>query len=297
MTGSRRDGAGRAAGSVDVARAVAAILAAAAKGVPGWAIVAGSGLSPLADRLRRPVSLPYAEIPGWPEGQVAGHDGRLVLGELGGQVVAVAAGRVHLYEGYPPRDLVFGLRVLRALGARTLVVTNAAGGLNPDFEPGDVMVLRDHVFLPGLAGASPLVGPNDDSLGPRFPSLVGAYDPALRERAKSCLSRAGLRARSGVYVMVAGPTYETPAEARFLRLIGGDAVGMSTAPEVVAARHAGMRVLGLSLITNRVVMEDEPGAIAPAAGDGAVLHAEVTDVGGAAAPALAEAIERLISEG
>jgi purine-nucleoside phosphorylase len=297
----RADATGDGAVEREAARIDGAVAAVRATSdiVPAWAIIAGSGLSGLADRLSDSVRLPYGDIPGWPAVGVAGHAGELALGRLDGTPVAVAAGRAHLYEGHPPRDLVFGLRALHALGARSLVVTNAAGGLDPSFEPGDVMILRDHLFLPGLVGQSPLGGPNDERLGPRFPGMVAAYDPALRAAAREALATEGLVGHEGVYVMVAGPSYETPAEARLLRTLGADAVGMSTAPEVVAARHMGMRVLGLSLITNRVAMRqdgvsegDEGDAQTT---DGAALHAEVTDVGARTAPRLARAIARVIA--
>ncbi len=266
------------------------------------AIVAGSGLSALADQLERSVVIGYDNIPHWPAATVSGHAGSLAFGALSGAATLVAAGRVHLYEGHGPRRLVFGIRVMHALGASTLIVTNAAGGLAADLAPGSVLVLADHIFLPGLVGWSPLRGPNDESAGPRFPSMVDAYDPALRIAAGRALSDSGLAHREGVYAMAAGPAYETPAEARMLRGFGADAVGMSTAPEVVVARHLGMRVLGLSLITNRVFMgedvrppddraEEEHGGHAV---DGAALHAEVTRAGAAAAPRMAQAIAAVV---
>lgn len=258
---------------------------------PRVAVVAGSGLSGLAERVSDPVVLPYGDIPGWPGSTVTGHAGQLVVGRMGGQAVAVASGRAHLYEGYTPADVTFGVRLLRDLGATTLIVTNAAGGLNPEYQGGDLMVISDHVNLPGLAGLNPLIGPNDPDVGPRFPGMLNAYDPVLREHAASDARKAGFTVHQGVYAMVTGPNYETPVEARVLRAIGGDAVGMSTAPEVIVARHAGMRVLGLSLITNRVRLEP------PSSHEdtGADLHSEVTATSARAAERLGGVIESVIA--
>lgn len=270
--------------------AAAAFIRARGHVVPEIAVIAGSGLSGMADRLGDAVRLPFAEIPGWPPSTVAGHAGSLVLGRLATRGVAIAAGRAHLYEGYSPRQATFNVRVLAALGARAVIVTNAAGGLNPSYRPGDLMVITDHLFLPGLAGHSPLAGPNDDDAGPRFPGMVGAYDPELQARARGAAEAAGFAVHLGVYAMVGGPSFETPAEARFLRAIGADAVGMSTAPEVVVARHAGLRVLGLSLITNRVRL-DPPAPGEVIAED---LHEDVMATGAAAAPRLAAVVESLV---
>jgi purine-nucleoside phosphorylase len=214
-------------------------------------------LGSLAEQQARMVAIPYAEIPGLPPPGVAGHAGELVVGEREGVRCALLRGRAHFYEGHSMPAATFGIRLLRALGADTLIVTNAAGGLNPDFQEGDAMVLADHIFLPGMAGFHPLRGPNDDSLGTRFPVMANAYDAGLRQWAVEAAQAAGVRCHTGVYVMVAGPSYETGAEIRFLHAAGADAVGMSTCPEVVVARHAGMRVLGISLITN-VVAPDRP---------------------------------------
>lgn len=256
------------------------------------AIVAGSGLAGLAALVADPQPVPYRDIPGWPVGAVAGHQGQLLRGTLAGRSLALALGRAHLYEGFSPAEVTFGVRVLAALGAHTLIVTNAAGGLNPAYEPGDVMVIRDHLNLPALAGLSPLVGPHDPTTGARFPVLRGAYDAGLAELAERCLAECGLRVHGGVYAMQVGPAFETPAEARFLRALGGDAVGMSTAPEVVAARQAGLRVLGLSVITNLVpttqpaVDEEVP----------AEVHDEVLTVGAAAAERLVSAVARIVGQ-
>ena len=215
---------------------------------PQIAIILGSGLGGLIDHVQTDAVFPYEEIPGFPASTVAGHAGRLALGTLAGKRVVVMQGRFHYYEGYPMSLVVFPIRVMRSLGATTLVVTNAAGGLNPAFDPGDVMLIVDHINTMGM---NPLFGPNEDTIGPRFPDLTRAYDPDLRQLTLDVARREGIALQQGVYVAWSGPSYETPAERRYLRAIGGDAVGMSTVPEVIAANHAGMRVLGLSAITNK----------------------------------------------
>ena len=260
------------------------------------AIVAGSGLSALGEAVHGAVRLPYGELPGWPVSTVVGHDGQLVLGTMAGRHVALAAGRAHMYEGYSAREATFGVRVQQALGARTLVVTNASGGLNDAYEPGDLMVIIDHIFLPGLVGNSPLVGPNDEAIGRRFPSIRGAYDGTLSEVAADAARAAGFNVHLGVYAMVGGPSYETPAEGRLLRALGADVVGMSTAPEVVVGRHAGMRVIGLSLVTNRVDLSAQGADRADPAASAAdsSLHAEVTAVGGQQARRLATCVEDIV---
>ncbi len=218
---------------------------------PEIALILGSGLGDLANELRDPVAIPYAEIPHFARSTVAGHAGRLLLGTLAGRSVVVMQGRFHFYEGYALSVLTLPVRVMHALGAQTLLVTNAAGGLNPLYHAGDFMVLTDHINLPGLAGANPLVGVNDERFGERFPPLARAYDATLRRLAQTVATTLPeLVLHAGVYVMVSGPSFETGAELQFLRMIGADAVGMSTAPEVVVARHMQMRVLGISLITN-----------------------------------------------
>jgi purine-nucleoside phosphorylase len=210
-------------------------------------VVLGSGLGGLADELEGRVEIPYAEIPGWPVSTAVGHTGTLVLGTLDGIPVAVMRGRAHLYEGIGGERVVFGVRVLGALGIRSLVVTNASGGINPDFEPGQLVLISDHL---NLQGTSALVGPNDESLGPRFPDMSDAYDPELRARAHEAAARLGLELGEGVYAAWLGPQFETPAEIRFMRAVGGDLAGMSTVQEVIAARHMGIRVLGISVVTN-----------------------------------------------
>ena len=210
-------------------------------------VVLGSGLGGLADELEDRVEISYADIPGWPVSTAIGHAGTLVLGTLDGVAVAVMRGRAHLYEGIGADRVVFGVRVLGALGIRSLVVTNASGGINPAFEPGQLVLISDHV---NLQGASALVGPNDDTLGPRFPDMSDAYDPELRARAHDAAARLGLELGEGVYAAWLGPQFETPAEIRFMRAVGGDLAGMSTVQEVIAARHLGIRVLGISVVTN-----------------------------------------------
>ena len=214
---------------------------------PAVGVVLGSGLGGFADALEDAVEITYADIPGWPVATAAGHAGRLVLGTFGGASVAVMRGRAHLYEGLPPAKVVFGVRVLGLLGIRTLVLTNAVGAIDDNLEPGQLVVISDHL---NLQGQSPLVGPNDESLGPRFPDMSDAYDPELRAAARSAAERLGLDLGEGVYAAWLGPAFETPAEIRMLRVLGADIVGMSTVPEVLAARHMGIRCLAVSCVTN-----------------------------------------------
>jgi purine-nucleoside phosphorylase len=220
---------------------------------PKVALILGSGLGDLANEVVDAVSVPYAEIPYFPVSTVAGHAGELVCGTLQGTPVAAMRGRVHFYEGYSLREVTFPVRVMRYLGAETLIVTNAAGGLNETFETGDLMVLSDHVNLMGMAGQSPLIGPDEPELGVRFLDMLNAYDSDLRAAAHRAASENEFTLREGVYAMVGGPAFETMAEIRFLQRGGADAVGMSTIPEVIVARHAGMRVLGISAITDMAV--------------------------------------------
>lgn len=218
---------------------------------PSVALILGSGLGGLANEVSSAITIPYEEIPHFARSTVVGHAGRLLLGWLAHMPVVVMQGRFHFYEGYTPQELTLPVRVMSALGAHTLLVTNAAGGINPAYRPGDFMLISDHINLPGLAGANPLLGSNDGRFGERFPPLAKAYDANLRDLARTvAASISGLILHEGIYVMVGGPSYETGAELRFLRAVGADAVGMSTAPEVVVARHMGMNVLGISLITN-----------------------------------------------
>jgi purine-nucleoside phosphorylase len=214
---------------------------------PVVGVVLGSGLGALADRLEGAVSIPYVEIPEFPAVSVAGHAGRLVVGKLGGVPVAAMQGRVHAYEGWSAEDIVFGVRLLAAIGVRALLVTNAAGAVNPALAPGDLVRITDQLNLTGL---NPLTGPNDERLGPRFPDMSQPYDPQLGAMLDGSAARLGVGLGTGVYAGVAGPSYETPAEIRMLRTLGADLVGMSTVLEVIAARHAGIRVAAVSLVTN-----------------------------------------------
>lgn len=210
-------------------------------------MILGSGLGALADELEGRVEIAYGDIPGWPVSTAVGHVGQLALGTVDGVPVAFLRGRAHLYEGVPAERVVFGVRVLGGLGVQTLVVTNAAGAISERFRPGMLVLLSDHV---NLLGTSPLVGPNDETLGPRFPDLGDAYDPELRSLAREAAARLGLELGEGVYGAWLGPQFETPAEIRFMRAIGCDLAGMSTVPEVIAARHMGLRCLGISVVTN-----------------------------------------------
>ncbi|WP_445612630.1 purine-nucleoside phosphorylase [Geobacillus sp. YF-1] len=223
---------------------------------PAIGLILGSGLGVLADEIEEAVRIPYEEIPGFPVSTVEGHAGRLVYGRLEGATVVAMQGRFHYYEGYSLQEVTFPIRVMKALGVRELIVTNAAGGVNERFHPGDLMVISDHI---NLLGTNPLIGPNDPELGPRFPDMTEAYSRRLRQLAKDAAARLGIRLHEGVYVANTGPSYETPAEIRMIRALGGDAVGMSTVPEVIVARHAGMEVLGISCISNLAAgMNDAP---------------------------------------
>jgi len=247
---------------------------------PKVGMILGSGLGGLADLLESSVSLLTGELPGWPISTVEGHAGRLVIGVLEGMPVCVLQGRVHYYEGYSMARIGLPIRVLQRLGADMLIVTNAAGGVNPAFEPGDVMLINDHINLIGMAGLSPLRGPNLQEFGPRFPDMSQAYDRQLQALARQVAAQEGLVLREGVYICLGGPAFETPADLRFLRTIGVDAVGMSTVPEIVVARHGGMRALGFSGISNKVSLD----------GEKLTTHQEVLEAGRRVGPKL----ERLI---
>jgi purine-nucleoside phosphorylase len=224
---------------------------------PDVAIILGTGLGRLAAEIKAEATIDYHEIPGFPLSTVESHDGRLLCGTLAGKTVVAMQGRFHRYEGYSLQQVTFPVRVLHALGARTLIVSNACGGLHPLWQAGDLMLIADHI---NLIGDSPLVGPNDEALGPRFPDLSNVYDQSLRALAREVAVATRVTLREGVYVAVAGPNLETRAEYRFLRAIGADVVGMSTVPEAIVAIHAGMRVLGLSIITDMCL----PDALEPA---------------------------------
>jgi purine-nucleoside phosphorylase len=251
--------------------------------VPEVGIVLGSGLGGLADDLANPVAIPFAELPGWPAATAPGHAGRLLLGELGGRPAVMLQGRFHLYEGNDPGLVIQPVLLFRRLGARVVVLTNAAGGLDPTFGPGTLMVMRDHI---NLTGRSPLIGPNADELGPRFPDLTDAWSPRLRERLHAAAAAEGVTLAEGVYVGLTGPTYETPAEVRMLAALGGHAVGMSTVLECIAARWVGLEVCGVSLVTNAGAgYSGEP-----------LTHEEVLAAGLVAGPRLARVIRRFVAE-
>ncbi|XP_065118427.1 purine nucleoside phosphorylase 5b [Paramisgurnus dabryanus] len=220
-------------------------------------IVCGSGLGGLADMLKDQQVINYNDIPNFPQSTVHGHAGKLVFGTLKGKACVCMQGRFHLYEGYPIQKTTMPIRVFKLMGVQTMILTNAAGGLNQDFTVGDIMVIKDHINIPGFAGNNPLVGPNDERFGVRFPCMSDAYDRGLQQLAHDVAAELGFSAfmREGVYSVLGGPSFETIAECRMLRLLGADAVGMSTVPEVIIARHCGMRVFALSLITNQAVMD------------------------------------------
>ncbi len=255
---------------------------------PKVGLVLGSGLSSLADAVQEADIIPYDEIPHWPVSTVAGHSGRLVIGTLAGQTVVVQQGRAHFYEGYSMGQITMPLRVMMALGINTVVVTNAAGGINRGFTPGDLMLIKDHLNMVGIAGNNPLRGPNDDTVGPRFPDMTHPYDAGLRKLAHETAATLGLELQEGVYAFVAGPSFETPAELRYLHMIGADAVGMSTVPSVIVARHAGVRVLGISTITNKAILDPTL--------DATVSHEEVLETGQRIIPQLTQLIRGILQQ-
>jgi purine-nucleoside phosphorylase len=231
----------------DLVEEAAAAIRARCGTLPDTAIVLGSGLGDFADTLIDAVVTPYADIPHWPASGVVGHAGRLVIGRAAGRHIAVLSGRVHYYEGHGLSRVVFGTRVMGRLGVKQIVLTNAAGGINTGFAQGALMVIDDHI---NLLGSNPLIGPNDERFGPRFPDMTEVYSRRLRDIADASARARGVPVSHGVYAAVHGPSYETPAEIRFFRTIGADAIGMSTVPEAIAARHMGLEVLGISCITN-----------------------------------------------
>jgi len=251
--------------------------------VPEVGIVLGSGLGALADDLEDQVAIPFDELPGWPAATAPGHVGRLLLGRLAGRPVVMLQGRFHLYEGNDPGLVVQPVLLFRALGARVVVLTNAAGGLDASFRPGTLMIMTDHI---NLTGRSPLIGANAQELGPRFPDMTDAWSPRLRERLHAAGAAEDVEMHEGIYVGLTGPTYETPAEVRMLAALGGDAVGMSTVLECIAARWVGLEVCGVSLVTN-----------AGAGYTGASLaHEEVLEAGRIAGPRLAKVIRRFVHD-
>jgi purine-nucleoside phosphorylase len=216
--------------------------------LPDTAVVLGSGLGDFADTLVDAVPMAYTDVPHWPASAVVGHAGRLVVGDVAGKRIAVLSGRVHLYEGHDPATVVFGVRVMGRIGVRRVILTNAAGGINTSFAQGALMIIDDHINL--QFGRHPLAGPNDERFGPRFPDMTDVYSSRLRALAHEAARAKGIDVTHGVYAALEGPSYETPAEIRFLRMIGADAIGMSTVPEAIAARHMGLEVLGISCISN-----------------------------------------------
>jgi purine-nucleoside phosphorylase len=248
---------------------------------PVVGVVLGSGLGAFAEELDCPAEIPYAEIPGWPRSTAVGHAGSLVFGTLDGVNVVIMSGRSHLYEGYSPGRVTFGVRVLRGLGVQSLVLTNAAGGINLDYGQGALVLISDHI---NLQGSNPLVGANDDQLGPRFPDMSEAYSRRYREIAREVAAGMGYDLKEGVYAAMLGPSYETPAEIRFLRTIGADLVGMSTVPEAIVANHMGMKVLAISCVTNMAA------GILPQK----INHQEVLETGARVRGTLVELLRRVI---
>ena len=251
---------------------------------PQIGLILGSGLGSLADCIQDPVIIPCTELPGWPQSTVEGHSGRLVMGSLEGRPSMVLQGRVHFYEGYSMAMVTLPVRVMQRLGIDILILTNAAGAIHPDFLPGDVMLITDHLNLVGMTGLNPLNGPNLDAFGPRFPDMSRVYDRDLCSLARKAAGEVGMLMREGVYVCLSGPSFETPADLRFLRAAGADAVGMSTVPEATVARHAGTRVLGFSGISNKANLD----------GDTVTTHKEVLEAGKVLAPKLAALIRGVL---
>ncbi len=247
---------------------------------PQVAVILGSGLGSFAEMVEQPVIIPFAEIPAWPISSVVGHSGRLLIGRLEGRNVFVMQGRAHFYEGHSMSEITLPVRVMQKMGIESLIVTNAAGAINPDYSPGDLMMITDHIGLIGMTGQNPLRGPNLDEFGPRFPDMSQPYDKEFMEIARSISRENDLGMREGVYVSLSGPSFETPADLRFLRVIGADAVGMSTVPEVTIAKHGGMRVLGISGISNKANLD----------GSTITAHDEVLEAGKVLVPKLTQVI-------
>jgi len=252
---------------------------------PRIGMILGSGLGALADSVIDPVKIPYGELANWPVSTVQGHQGQLVVGELEGQDVLVMQGRSHYYEGYGMDRVTLPIRVMQRLGIEIMIVTNAAGSVHPDYEPGDLMMIIDHINLLGMAGPNPLRGPNLDEFGLRFPDMSRPYDRELSAAARAVAASHGIVLHEGVYICLAGPSFETPADLRFLRAIGVDAVGMSTVPEVTVARHGGLRVLGISGISNKANLD----------GNTITTHAEVLGAGEVMVPKLIKIIRGVLN--
>lgn len=253
---------------------------------PRVGMILGSGLGPLSEEVADSVAFSSKEVPGWPESTVEGHSGRLVFGELEGQQVMVLQGRAHYYEGHSMASIGLPIRVMQKMGIEMLFVTNAAGAINPAFEPGELMLIVDHINFIGMAGLTPLRGPNLDTYGPRFPDMSQAYDPALKDIARKVANSESIPMQEGVYVCLAGPTFETPADLRFLHSIGVDAVGMSTVPEVSVARHGGTRVLGISGLSNKANLD----------GETVTTHEEVLEAGKVIVPRLTTLLKGVLRE-
>lgn len=267
----------------DRAEAAAQYLLAQTPLRPKIGIVLGSGLGGFADELSEAKRVPYAQIPDFPRSTAVGHSGNMVIGKAVGVAVAAMQGRVHLYEGYSRKEVAFPTRVFGRMGIRALILTNAAGGINPQYQQGALVTIADHI---NLQGANPLVGPNDDRLGPRFPDMTGAYDVAYRELALQAARKIGLTPHKGVYAGLLGPSYETPAEIRYLRTIGADLVGMSTIPEVLTARHMGIKVLAISCVTN----------MAAGIVDAVINHAEVLETTARVKNSFVELVKAVLPE-
>ena len=253
---------------------------------PHIALILGSGLGKLAEAVENPTIIPYRQLPNWPVSTVIGHEGSLVVGKLQGHQVIVMQGRVHYYEGYSMDQVVLPVRVMQRLGIEILIVTNAAGAINPDFNPGDLMLITDHLNIIGMAGPNPLRGPNFDQIGTRFPDMSQAYDRELGKIAREIARENNILLREGVYTGLAGPSFETPADLRFLKTIGADSVGMSTVPEVTVARHGGQRVLGISGISNKANLD----------GNTVTTHQEVLEAGEVMVPKFITLIKGVLSQ-
>ena len=263
---------------------IAGAIRSKAKQQPKIAIILGSGLGSMSESLENPVFIPFNDLPYWPVSTVPGHVGRLVFGKLEGQSIMVMQGRIHFYEGYTMQQVTLPIRVMQRLGIDTLVVTNAAGAVNPDFAPGDLMLITDHINFVGLAGFNPLFGPNIDEMGPRFPDMSQAYDRELINLARVASTEISIELREGIYIGLSGPSFEGPADLRFLRLIGADAVGMSTVSEVTVARHGNTRVLGISGISNKANLD----------GSSITTHEEVLEAGRIIAPKMEKLIRSIL---
>jgi purine-nucleoside phosphorylase len=251
---------------------------------PMVGIILGSGLNDLADSVQNAIRIPYSDLPNFPVSTVHGHAGKFVIGQLEGRPVLVMQGRIHYYEGYTMGEVTLPIRVMQRLGITNLIVTNAAGGVHPDFEPGDIMLITDQLNLMGMSGLNPLMGPNLDEIGTRFPDMSQPYDRAYCDLARKVAKENGLTLREGIYAGLSGPSFESPADLRFLRNAGADAVGMSTVPEVIIARHGNMRVLGLSGVSNKANLD----------GSTVTTHEEVIEAGKVITPKVEKIIRGVL---